>query len=141
MTDGLVTTFKNTILLFFVAAVSLAPSLALAQPVLPRVVSMEVPAYPSLARQAHVEGVVHIKITTDGHRVTRTQVEDGDKLLTKFAEDNVKTWEFQPHAPTMFTVTFRYKLTGGQDADASNPIITLRLPSEVELSCVPLELN
>jgi hypothetical protein len=38
----------------------------------------QVPLYPPLARVANVEGVVHLKVTTDGHRVVDAHVEDGE---------------------------------------------------------------
>ena len=77
---------------------------------LPMVAGASVPLYPPLARVAHVQGVVHVKITTDGHRVIATKVEDGHKLLAAAAEENARTWQFATHEPTTFTVTYSYKL-------------------------------
>jgi len=69
-----------------------------------------VPLYPPLARAARVQGVVHLKVTTDGHRVVATHVEDGNKLLADAAEENARTWEFATHDATTFTMTYHYKL-------------------------------
>ncbi len=101
---------------------------------LPMVAGAAVPLYPPLARVARVEGVVHVKITTDGHRVIATHVEDGHKLLAAAAEENVRTWQFQVHEPTTFTVTYRYILVTNWKGDPYNPIVVLRLPTEVEVS-------
>jgi hypothetical protein len=103
---------------------------------LPMVSSAQVPLYPPVARVANVEGVVHIKVTTDGHRVVSTQVEDGNKLLAASAEDNAKTWQFSLHEPVTFTVTYTYKLLTEWKGNPDNPIVVLRFPTEVEVSRV-----
>jgi outer membrane biosynthesis protein TonB len=102
---------------------------------LPMVASAQVPLYPPLARVANVEGVVHVKVTTDGHRVVSTQVEDGNKLLAAAAEVNAKTWQFSLHEPVTFTVTYTYKLlTTEWKGNPNNPIVVLRFPTEVEVA-------
>jgi hypothetical protein len=75
---------------------------------LPMVAAAAVPLYPPLARVAHVQGIVHVKMTTDGHRVIVTHAEDGHKVLAAAAEENARTWEFATHEPTTFTVTYHY---------------------------------
>jgi len=78
--------------------------------------------------------MVHLKVTTDGHRVVSTQVEDGHKLLAVPAEENVRTWQFSLHEPTTFTVTYTYKLVENWKGDPNNPAVVLRFPTEVEVS-------
>jgi hypothetical protein len=106
--------------------------------VLPMVAGAAVPLYPPLARVARVEGAVHVKVTTDGHRVIATHVEDGSKLLGAAAEENVRTWQFATHDPTTFTVTYRYKLDPNLKGNPNNPTIVLKLPTEVEISTLPM---
>ena len=101
---------------------------------LPMVASGQVPLYPPVARHANVEGVVHLKITTDGHRVVAAHVEDGHKLLATAAEENVRTWQFSLPDPTTFTVTYTYKLVTEWKGDPNNPAVVLRFPTEVEVS-------
>ncbi len=108
---------------------------------LPMVAGATVPLYPPLARAANVQGVVHVKITTDGHHVIATHVEDGPKLLATAAEENARTWEFATHDPTTFTVTYHYKLDAKLAGNPNNPIVILRLPTEVEVSSAPLVLD
>jgi hypothetical protein len=108
---------------------------------LPMVAGAKVPLYPPLARVANVQGVVHVKITTDGHHVVATHVEDGNKLLATAAEENARTWEFATHLPTTFTVTYHYKLDAQLNGDPNNPIIVLKLPTEVEISSMPIVLD
>lgn len=105
------------------------------------VASAAVPLYPPLARAAHIQGVVHVKVTTDGHRVIETHVEDGHKLLAAAAEENARTWQFSTHEPITFTVTYHYKLVAKLKGNPNNPTVTLRLPTEVEVSTMPLVIS
>jgi TonB family protein len=105
------------------------------------VAGASVPLYPPLARAANVQGVVHVKITTDGHGVSAAHVEDGHKLLAAAAEENARTWQFATHEPTTFTVTYHYRLDAKLKGNPNNPTVILRLPTEVEISTVPLVLD
>jgi hypothetical protein len=100
---------------------------------LPMVSFAEVPLYPPIARVANVSGVVHVMVTTDGHRVVETHVQDGPKVLSDAAEKNVKSWQFTTHGPTMFTVTYVYKLVENLKPQKNNPRVVLQLPTEVEI--------
>jgi hypothetical protein len=108
---------------------------------LPTLAGGRVPLYPPLARAANVQGVVHVKVTTDGHHVIATHVEDGHKLLATAAEENVGTWQFATHTPTTFTVTYRYKLDSKLKGHPNNPTVILRLPTEVEIYAAPMVLD
>lgn len=107
--------------------------------VLPMVAGGAVPLYPPLARAAKVQGVVHLKVVTDGTRVVTAQAEDGSRVLAAAAEENARTWQFSKHEPTSFTVTYRYRLDA--NADPNNPTVTLRFPTEVDVSMAPLVLS
>jgi hypothetical protein len=107
--------------------------------VLPMVAGGAVPLYPPLARAAKVQGVVHLKVVTDGAKVVTAQVEDGNRLLASASEENVRTWLFSKHEPTSFTVTYRYRLDA--HADPNNPTVTLRFPTEVDVSIAPLVIS
>jgi hypothetical protein len=106
---------------------------------LPMVAGAAVPLYPPLARTARVEGVVHVKVTTDGHRVIDAHVEDGHKILATAAVDNARTWQFATHRPTTFTVTYYYKLDA--KLEEPNQTVVLRFPTEVEISTPLPQLN
>lgn len=103
---------------------------------LPMITSAQVPLYPPTARLANVEGVIHLKATTDGHRVVSIQVEDGHKLLADFAEENLRTWQFSPHTPTTFAVTYTYRLVTDLEPSQNNPRVILNLPSAVEVDAL-----
>ena len=111
---------------------------------LPSVVSVSVPLYPRTPQMAHIEGVVHLRISTDGNRVASVEVQSGQPMLAKAAQDNVKTWEFEQHSPTTFEATFRYKLLPSKcDAECNcdsvgKPSVLLQLPREVEVNAKEL---
>ena len=75
----------------------------------PSITSASVPLYPRTPQMAHIEGVVWLQISTDGNRVVSVKVQSGQPMLAEAAQDNVKTWQFEPHTPTTFETTFRDK--------------------------------
>jgi len=104
--------------------------------VLPKVVQHAQPIYPPLARQTRIQGEVRIKITTDGKSVRDAEAETGHPLLRAAAVDNVRTWEFDAHAPGTFRVTFRYKLL-----DGNTDVEFLESPAVVEILASPPEVS
>lgn len=106
---------------------------------MPTIAGGAVPLYPPLARAAKVQGVVHVKITTDGLRVVSAQAEEGPRLLVNAAEESARTWQFSKHEPMSFKVTYRYRLDA--DADPNNPTVTLRFPTEVDVTIAPLVIS
>jgi hypothetical protein len=113
----------------------IAPTIAQQQKlVLPTVGGASVPLYPQLARMAHVQGIVRIKVSTDGEKVTTIHVTDGNKLLATAAEENLRSWRFASHEPITFDVTYRYKLDGEYDGYNDNPVVLFRLPTEIEIA-------
>lgn len=100
-------------------------------PALPMVSAAPVPLYPPLARQTNTQGIIHVKIQTDGQKVVQTGVEETNKLLSTAAKENAKNWEFSKHTPVSFTITYRYRLA--DECDSNNPTVTLHLPTEVEV--------
>lgn len=105
----------------------------------PLVIAGEMPLYPLIARAARVQGVVKIKVTTDGKKVTSAVVESGPPMLAKFAKENILTWEFNAHKPTTFVTTFEYVIEGPVQCDYSNDALSLKLPLEVRISMKDLK--
>jgi hypothetical protein len=101
---------------------------------LPTVADAKVPLYPPLARAARVQGVVRVRITTDGHRVVSAAAESGPRILAAAAEDSARSWQFSSHEPTSFMATYTYKLVHSLKNGPENPTVVLRLPTEVEVS-------
>src|SRR5690349_14080167 len=112
----------------------------------PRVVSAAVPFYPELARQTHIAGNVTLRVSTDGKHVLSAEAENGPGLLVNAVKENVKTWEFEPHSPTSFEVTFDYALLPVEcDSDCNcdskeKESVLLRLPVHAEVSAKQLML-
>jgi hypothetical protein len=109
---------------------------------LPAVVSASVPFYPPLARQTRIEATVTVRVSTDGHQVSAVEAEAGPLLLVDAATNNVKTWQFNPHAPTNFEVKFHYRLLNYKCDSQCNcepegkESVLLNLPTTVEVSAV-----
>jgi hypothetical protein len=103
---------------------------------LPKVLRHNEPIYPPIARTAHIEGEVHVKLTTDGESVLAAEAETGPPLLHKAAEDNVRTWKFVPHAPGTFHVAFRFKLMSGDQN-----VVFLQSPATVDVVATPAPMS
>ena len=104
---------------------------------LPVVKSGNMPFYPPLLRLAQLEGEVDLRVTTDGSSVVSVTSEHGNLLLAKAAQDNVKTWKFEPHEPTSFSTLFAFHLRAEPECDADksgNSEIHLMLPAKVEIT-------
>ncbi len=111
---------------------------------LPVVLSASVPLYPRIPQAAHIEGVVRLRISTDGNRVASVEVQSGQPMLAQAARDNAKAWQFEPHSPTTFEATFHYRLLPSTcDAkcncdSAEKPSVLLQLPTHVEVNAKEL---
>jgi hypothetical protein len=98
---------------------------------LPMVAAAPVPLYPPLARSTNTQGVIHVKVQTDGHKVVQAHAEEKNRLLSDAAEENAKNWQFSTHTPLTFTITYNYRLA--DECNPNNPTVTLHLPTEVEV--------
>ena len=104
---------------------------------LPVVKSGEMPFYPPLPNAARIQGEVRLRITTDGSGVVSVTVESGQPMLAKAAEDNVRTWKFEPHEPISFSTLFTYHLRAEPDCErnkSANSEIHVELPTQVEIT-------
>jgi len=107
---------------------------------LPRVASASVPLYPRFAPPARIQGVVTLRLSTDGKRVSTISDASGPLMLVQAAKENVRTWQFEPHRPTSFEVTFHYKLLPAKcdsecfcDSEEKESVV-LQLPTNVDVS-------
>jgi hypothetical protein len=109
----------------------------------PRVWSAQAPLYPPVAVQASVQGLVTLRVTTDGKQVVNFDAESGPPYLVIKTNENVKTWKFQPHTPTSFEIKFEYTLSAASPPCAwdsaderAKEFVVLRLPTYVELHAI-----
>jgi TonB family protein len=123
--------------IFTICATALPAQVAEPPQKLPVVKSGEMPFYPPLPRMAHVEGEVLLRVTTDGSGVASVIVESGQPMLAKAAQDNVRTWKFEPHDPTSFSTLFSYHLLTDFKCEPGKPNngeFHIKLPTEVEIT-------
>jgi TonB family protein len=126
--------------IFSICAVLSVTQVATPAQELPMVKSGEMPFYPPRLRLGQIEGDVRLRVTTDGSGVSSVAVESGHVLLAKAALENVKTWKFDQHTPTVFSTLFSYHLikelvTYSCDPDIpDNGTVVLKLPAQVEIT-------
>ncbi len=135
-----VSTIAILVVLFLAVAAgqsASAPGSGSPRPADLKVIHMDDPIYPPLARQARISGDVRIRVTTDGLAVTGTSVIEGHAMLKTAAEENLRSWKFAPHEATSFVVTFRYKFSGEEKCEFLPPVVTLHLPQEVDIVQAP----
>lgn len=101
---------------------------------LPLLIAGKMPLYPIMARLGRVQGVVKIKVTTDGEKVSSLDAVSGPPMLVKFAKENILTWEFAKHRPTTFVTTFEYVIEGPDQCLYTNGTSVLNLPLGVRMS-------
>jgi TonB family protein len=67
-----------------------------------RMVTRKVPpAYPAIAKQSHITGVIKVSATADASgAVVSADSSSGNKVLAKAAMEAVKQWKFAPGAAT-----------------------------------------
>jgi TonB family protein len=77
-----------------------------------KVRSKVVPAYPDIARSAHITGKVKIEVTiaADGH-VIGTKVVGGSPVLVNAAVDALTKWRFEP-SPSDSTEVIQFEFDG-----------------------------
>lgn len=103
----------------------------------PIVAVASVPFYPPAARVAHIEGIVRLRVSTDGKKVSAIAVESGPPMLASATEQNIRTWSFKEAEPTRFEATFRYKMLPQASCDLDDGLVKLQLPTNVEVDASP----
>jgi len=83
----------------------------------PELLVSSAPIYPTMARQAHVEGQVTIEAVIDTNgKLTNMTVASGPPLLQQAAIDSLRTWKYQPGylnekpVPTKTSITVNFRL-------------------------------
>jgi len=84
------------------------------------VVSKEAPAYPAIAKQLRMEGVVQVKVTiSETGKVEESETVSGNPVLAKAAIEAVKHWKFKPFKDDGKTVRAVANLSLAFKLDAS----------------------
>lgn len=75
------------------------------------------PAYPSIATTAHIDGDVRASFVVDANRtVVSVEILSGPPLLRHATEDNIRSWKFAPvsdksQANVSYFTVFRYRIS------------------------------
>jgi hypothetical protein len=110
-----------------------------APPVIPHVISAEVPQYPRAALDVGDTGTLILVVETDGNRVMQVSFAKAAGVpaaLREAALANVRTWKFTPHEPASFETTFRYAIVDrpcdrlGRD---THDAAVLHFPTSIEV--------
>jgi TonB family protein len=83
----------------------------------PLLASLNMPKYPPLARQAHIEGTVRLTfiLAGSGTEPTNIQVTSGRSPFDSPTIENVRTWRFSNNnyaVERKYEITFEYRLAG-----------------------------
>lgn len=76
----------------------------------PEITRSRQPEYPMLPLEAHIEGQVRMRVSTDTYCVGKITTQSSEPLLAQAAEADIQTWWFDFHKPGTFNVTFNYRL-------------------------------
>lgn len=106
----------------------------------PRVLHIDVPRYPPLARAARVEGSVVVSFAVKGGEVQNAEAKSGHPLLVTATIENVKSWRFSQDVNGTFTTTFEYRIKGHPTSIRQNPKIEMHLPVFVRVTETPTPL-
>jgi hypothetical protein len=101
---------------------------------LPLVLGASVPLYPRAALLAHIIGNVKLRVSTDGTRISDVQILSGPPMLARAAQENIRTWQFKEHNPTVFLVTFEYRIEDPAGCAIGNSEAVLHMPLRVQIS-------
>ena len=76
-----------------------------------KIIHFEELNYPTLARVAHIEGVVVIRVILDEQgNVAKAVAISGNELLIGDSLANAKKWKFQPNARKMAVIVYSFTL-------------------------------
>jgi hypothetical protein len=98
------------------------------------VTGADIPLYPATARVNGVEGVVKLRLSMSDNEVLDINAEAESAVLSEAAIENVRTWSLAWTTAPVVHVTFTYKLAPGDCSGDQRTHVTMRVPSEVEVT-------
>lgn len=103
----------------------------------PTLVSLTMPKYPPLARQARIEGVVTVKfaLAASSGEPTNIEIVSGYPLLKDQTLQNVKSWRFENLGTTdrTYETTFSYRLSEFRPRKQPRESVTFESFRQVEV--------
>ena len=123
-----------------VAVLLLLPTAVQGESTAPKVVSVAIPEYPSVARAARVVGTVVVRVEVTGSgTVASAMAEGGPSLLREQSVLAAKRWKFVAGGEAIMThLTFAYSLAPFEECEAdtwstyTSPLsVAVRAPTQV----------
>jgi TonB family protein len=131
---------RTSCMLCFVAIICVA---MVAQTDEPQLITVNLPKYPALARQARVQGVVMLTFNLSANAAEPTNIEvvSGHPMLKAAAIENLKTWRFENHYAVgrKYETTFSYRLSTVEVPRPTRERITFDSFREVVVLTDPLQ--
>jgi TonB family protein len=104
-------------------------------------IDFETPAYPALALQARIQGVVVVRARLDSAgKVVGAMALEGSRYLIPESLANVKSWRFQPNPHKAVVIVYDFRLSqsrckfpsGFSELEASNLVAITACPKSVQ---------
>ena len=103
----------------------------------PLLLTVNIPAYPPLALQARIEGIVKLTFTlpANGGEPSNVEFVSGHPMLRTAAMENVKTWRFENRyaVERKYATTFKYRLSGVEVSSPTRAKVTFDSSREVDV--------
>ena len=103
-----------------------------------KLVDFEDLIYPMVARTAHIQGVVVVRVTLDNQgKVVDAMPISGPPVLVFEASANAKKWRFQPNARKAAVIVYNFRLTDAISKSGCSQFMLLPPNFATITSCVP----
>lgn len=110
----------------------------------PLLITVNLPRYPPVARQARVQGVVKLSFTLSANSAEPMNIEvvSGHPMLKAAAADNLKTWRFENHYSVQrkYETTFDYRLSDVEVPAPTRERVTFNSFHEVIVLTDPVQV-
>jgi TonB family protein len=98
--------------------------------------TFQAPEYPTVARQARIQGEVHLRLTVGGDgKIVSVESSSGPAILVAQAKSNVLQWTYTPTGqPMKLEVVYTFQLEKPETERPGAPKIRLESPVHVIIS-------
>jgi TonB family protein len=98
--------------------------------------TFEAPEYPTVARQARIQGEVHLRLTVGGDgKIVSVESSTGPAILVAQAKSNVLQWTYTPTGqPMKLEVVYTFRLEKPEMERTPTPRIHLESPVHIIIS-------
>jgi hypothetical protein len=104
----------------------------------PRLLGGALPTYPLVWQAAHLTGKVVVQVVIEHGRVVNTVAESGNSHLRESTISNIRTWRFDDHLSSSFTVSYSYEIAGEATEAPTNPTVEFNSSLDVKITARPV---